>query len=103
MAISAMTITAERAAAVQFSIPFLQLRLGILLKFETRPFTKPTTNFLFLQPMELSLWFTFIIGLVVLLGVLYAVERTVARFSSQSREREAKAQKSTQINICAPR
>ncbi|EDW50731.1 GM14793 [Drosophila sechellia] len=72
IAISAMTITAERERVIDFSKPFMTLGISIMIK---KPVKQTPGVFSFLNPLSQEIWISVILSYVGVSFVLYFVTR----------------------------
>ena len=73
MAVAPLTITAAREAVIQFTKPFMELGISIMMK---KPAFVMPGAFSFLNPMDHSVWGCTVLGLFSVATVLLIVQRT---------------------------
>ncbi|XP_074643820.1 glutamate receptor 2-like [Tubulanus polymorphus] len=72
MAAADMTITSQRERIVDFSTPFLNTGIGILMK---KPASARRSSFAVFQPFRAELWFAIVVAYVVMSIVLFLLAR----------------------------
>lgn len=73
MAVAPLTITAAREAVIQFTKPFMELGISIMMK---KPAHVMPGAFSFLNPMDYLVWGCTVLALVSVATVLLIVQRT---------------------------
>ena len=72
MAITDLTINAEREDAVDFTMPFMNLGISIIYK---KPQKMAPSLFSFLSPMSIEVWMYMIVAYVGVSTILYILAR----------------------------
>lgn len=86
MAISSLTITAQRETVVDFSMDFMEAGISIMIK---KPLTEMPGAFSFVKPMRGSIWLASFAALVVVATVLLVVQGKTHRHKSSSANHDA--------------
>jgi len=72
MAVASLTISAQRERVVDFSLPFMNVGISIMIK---KPPKEKTNSFTFLNPFNVSIWIYIILTYIGISISLFAIAR----------------------------
>ncbi|XP_068747188.1 glutamate receptor 2-like isoform X2 [Montipora capricornis] len=95
MALAPITITAEREESIDFSKPFMDFSLSLIMQ---KPGEPPINNFAFLQPFTRGVWLS-TIGVVLFITVMMCVMDFLTPFGYRARARESDDEPGNEFNV----
>ncbi|KAM7434376.1 hypothetical protein ABFA07_015550 [Porites harrisoni] len=95
MALAPITITASREEDIDFSKPFMDFSLSLIMQ---KPGEPPINNFAFLQPFTNSVWLS-TIGVVMFITIMMCVMDFLTPFGYRARARDADDEPGNEFNL----
>ncbi|XP_029201413.2 glutamate receptor 2-like isoform X1 [Acropora millepora] len=95
MALAPITITAEREESIDFSKPFMDFSLSLIMQ---KPGEPPINKFAFLQPFTGGVWLS-TIGVVLFITVMMCVMDFLTPFGYRARARQSDDEPGNEFNL----
>lgn len=72
MAVASLTISTQRERAVQFSLPFMNIGISIMIK---KPQKQKPGVFSFMSPLDISIWGCVLLAYLSVSAILFIIGR----------------------------